>query len=52
MDIDGFKLRCSTSIVDCSLLTLEFGNIHLVVDMATFLKDFMWGNGCCMGEEQ
>ena len=29
MDIDVYKLRCSTSIADCSLLTLKFGNMLL-----------------------
>ena len=38
MDIDVFKLRCSTSIADCSLLTLEFGNIHLPVRLILLLK--------------
>ena len=26
MDIDVHKLRCSTSLADCSLLTLKFGS--------------------------
>ena len=43
MDIDVYKLRCSTSIADCSLLTLELGNIHLPVRLILCLnKTLKW----------
>ena len=41
MDIDVFKLCCSTSIADCSLLTLEFGNIHLPVRLILLLNMYL-----------
>ena len=41
MDIDVFKIRCSTSIADCSLLTFEFGNIHLPVRLILLLNMYL-----------
>ena len=41
MDIDVYKLRCSTSIADCSLLTLKFGNIHLTVTLIFLLNMYL-----------
>ena len=41
MDIDVYKLRCSTSIADCSLLTLKFGNIHLPVTLILLLNTYL-----------
>ena len=41
MDIDVFKLRCSTSITDCSLLTLELENIHLPVRLILLLNMYL-----------
>ena len=41
MDIDVFKLRCCTSIADCSLLTLEFGTKHLPVRLILLLNMYL-----------
>ena len=41
MDIDVYKLRYSTSIANCSLLTFKFGNIHPPVRLILLLNMYL-----------
>ena len=42
MDIDVYKLRCSTSIADCSLLTLKFENRLIDCGFAPYRSLELW----------